>query len=43
MDADRIIVMEDGKIDDMGTHAELLARNEIYQEVYNSQQKGADE
>ncbi len=43
MDADRIIVMEDGRIDDMGTHAELLARNEIYQEVYNSQQKGADE
>ena len=42
-DADRIIVIENGKIDDMGTHDELLARNEIYREVYNSQQKGDDE
>lgn len=39
-DADRIIVMEDGKIDGFGTHEELLATNEIYREVYNSQQKG---
>jgi ATP-binding cassette subfamily B protein len=40
-DADRIIVMEDGKIDAFGTHEELLANNKIYQEVYESQQKGA--
>ena len=39
-DADRIIVFDDGKIDDVGTHDELLARNPIYQEVYTSQMKG---
>ena len=38
--ADRIIVLDDGRIDDVGTHEELLSRNEIYQEVYNSQQEG---
>ena len=43
MDADRIIVMNDGKIDDIGTHSELLARNDIYCEVYNTQQKGAED
>ena len=42
-DADRIIVMENGKIDGIGTHEELLASNAIYQEVYNSQVKGGDE
>ncbi len=41
--ADRIIVMNDGKIDAIGTHEELLATNEIYQDVYNSQKKGSDE
>ncbi len=39
-DADKIIVMDDGKIDAIGTHEELLATNSIYREVYESQQKG---
>lgn len=39
-DADRIIVMEDGKIDGFGTHEELLENNEIYREVYESQMGG---
>ena len=39
-DADRIIVLNDGRIDAVGTHEELLATNEIYREVYESQQKG---
>lgn len=38
--ADRIIVMENGEIDGFGTHDELLATNEIYREVYESQTKG---
>ncbi|MGI6169685.1 MAG: ABC transporter ATP-binding protein, partial [Christensenellales bacterium] len=44
-DADQIIVMEDGRIDAVGTHGQLLRSNEIYREVYTSQQKGggADE
>lgn len=41
--ADRIIVMNDGKIDAVGTHDELIATNQIYQDVYNSQKKGSDE
>ena len=41
--ADRIIVMNDGKIDAIGTHDELIATNQIYQDVYNSQKKGSDE
>ncbi len=40
MEADRIIVLNDGQVDDIGTHEELMARNQIYREVYNSQQKG---
>ena len=39
-DADRIIVMEEGCINGIGTHEELLATNEIYREVYESQTKG---
>lgn len=39
MDADRIIVMEDGKINGIGTHEQLLLENEIYKDVYESQTK----
>ncbi|MDV4152575.1 ABC transporter ATP-binding protein [Clostridium sp. AL.422] len=42
-DADKIIVLNDGKIDGFGTHEELLKTNEIYREVYEGQVKGADE
>ena len=42
-DADRIVVLDDGKINGIGTHAELLKTNEIYQEVYRTQMKGGDE
>ena len=38
--ADKIVVLNDGKIDDIGTHDELLSRNEIYKDVYTSQQEG---
>ena len=40
-DADRIIVMDGGSINAVGTHEELLKSNKIYQEVYYSQQKGS--
>ena len=40
-DADRIIVMDDGKVNGFGTHEELLATNKIYQEVYESQTQGS--
>ena len=40
MDADLIIVMDDGKISAMGTHDQLMERSQIYREVYQSQQEG---
>ena len=39
-EADRIIVLDNGRIDGIGNHDELLRNNKIYQEVYESQQKG---
>lgn len=39
-DADKIIVLDDGEIKGIGTHDDLLENNEIYQEIYNTQQKG---
>ncbi len=42
-DADKIIIMDGGRIAAVGTHEELLATNEIYQEVYTSQNKGGDD
>ncbi len=42
-EADKIIVIEGGRIDGVGTHEELLKTNEIYKEVYYSQQKGGDD
>ena len=39
-DADEILVVDDGKIKGVGNHDELIKTNEIYQEIYNTQQKG---
>ena len=39
-DADQIIVLDNGRVNAVGTHEQLLAEHEIYQEVYHSQQKG---
>ena len=42
-EADQIIVLDNGRINDIGTHQELLANNEIYREIYQSQtQKGGE-
>ena len=42
-DCDRIVVMDEGKINGIGTSEELLKTNKIYQEVYNSQTKGGED
>ena len=42
MNADKIIVLDNGKINGIGNHAELLKSNKIYQEVFSSQMKGSD-
>ncbi|MBE6827000.1 MAG: ABC transporter ATP-binding protein [Ruminococcaceae bacterium] len=42
-DCDRIIILDNGAVNDIGTHEELLARNEIYSDIFNSQQKGNDD
>ena len=40
--ADLIVILEDGRLHTVGTHAELLAKDTIYQEIYYSQMKGGD-
>ena len=42
MDADKIIVLDEGRVNAIGTHEELMKSNKIYREVYESQQKGAE-
>lgn len=42
-DADKIIVLDDGEIKGVGTHDDLLESNQIYQEIYQTQQKGVRE
>lgn len=42
-EADRIIIMEEGKIADIGNHKELMKNNEVYRDLYNTQTKGATE
>ena len=43
MDADQIIVLDDGKVNAVGTHENLLETNAIYREVYEAQLKGKEE
>lgn len=43
MEADQILVLEDGRVNGIGTHAQLLAENAIYREIYESQMKGGGE
>lgn len=42
-DADKIVVLDDGRVDAVGTHEELLKSNEIYREIYESQTKGGED
>ena len=43
MDADQIVILEDGRVHAVGTHAQLLANDPIYQEIYHSQMRGGDQ
>lgn len=40
--ADQILILDDGKVNDIGTHEELLKGNEIYRQIYDSQKEGAE-
>ena len=42
MEADQIVVLNQGRVEALGTHEELLKTSEIYREVYESQTKGSD-
>ena len=42
-EADRIVIMNEGRIDDVGTHEELLERNEVYRDLYQTQLQGVQE
>ena len=39
LSCDRILVLDEGRLSDIGTHDELMARNQIYRDVYDSQMK----
>ncbi len=43
MDADKIVVMDEGMIADMGTHSELMERNETYRDLYETQMRGVSQ
>ena len=40
--ADQILILDDGKVNDIGTHEALLERNEIYRQIYDSQKEGVE-
>ena len=42
-DADHILVLNEGEVNGYGTHEELMKNNEIYRDIYELQQKGAEE